>query len=76
MEKNIQDRGQRRKINPKSLGSVFSLCCCAGVDAAVVKADFFFAGVPTTEEKIEQQIQNAKVASAGVAFDTVRSEDH
>ena len=38
-----------RKINPKNLGSVFSLCCRAGIDAAFAKADFFFAGVPTIE---------------------------
>ena len=44
----------------------------AGIDAALVKADFFFAGVPTIENKIEQKIQNTKVASAKVAFDTVR----
>ena len=51
---------------------VFSLCCRAGIDAALVKADFFSAGVPTIENKIEQRIQNTKVASAKVAFDTVR----
>ena len=39
--KNIQNGGQRRKINPKSLGSRFSLCYRAGIDAALVKADFF-----------------------------------
>ena len=33
--KNIQDGGQRRKINPKSLGSRFSLCYRAGIDAAI-----------------------------------------
>ena len=71
--KNIQDGGQRRKINPKSLGSVFSLCCRrAGIDAALVKADFFFAGVPTIEIKLNKKIKNTKVASAKVAFDTVR----
>ena len=63
---------QRQKINPEILGSVFSLCCRAGIDAALVKADFFFAGAPTIENKIEQKIQNTKVASAKVAFDTVR----
>ena len=62
---------QRRKINPEILGSVFSLCCRAGIDAALVKADFFFAGAPTIENKIEQKTQNTKVASAKVAFDTV-----
>ena len=65
--------GQRRKTNPKRLGSVFSLCCRAGIDAALVKADFFSAGVPTIENKFEQIIQNTKVASAKVAFDTVRA---
>ena len=46
---------QRRKINPEILGSVFSLCCRAGIDAALVKADFVFAGAPTIENKIEQK---------------------
>ena len=50
---------------------MFSLCCRAGIDAALVKADFFLAGAPTVEYKIEQKIQNTKVASAKVAFDTV-----
>ena len=61
---------RRRKINPKSLGSVFSLCCRAGMDAALVKADFFFTGVPTIENKIEQKIQNTKVASATIVHKT------
>ena len=51
---------------------MFSLCCRAGIDAALVKADFFFAGVPAVENKIEQKIEITKVASAKVAFDTVR----
>ena len=63
---------QRRKTNPKSLGPAFSRCRRAGIDAALAKADFFFAGAPTIENKIEQTIQNTKVASAKVAFDTVR----
>ena len=42
--KNIRDGGQHRKINPKSLGPAFSLCRRAGIDAALAKADFFFAG--------------------------------
>ena len=63
---------QRRKINPESLGSVFSPCCRAGIDAALAKADFFFADAPTIENIMEQKIQNTKVASAKVAFDTVR----
>ena len=69
--KNIRDGGQHRKINPKGLGPAFSLCCRAGRDAALVKADFFFAGAPTIENKIEQKHQDTKVASAKVAFDTV-----
>ena len=32
----------------------------------------FFAGAPTIENKIELKIQNTKVASTKVAFDTVR----
>ena len=63
-EKNIRDGGQRRKINPKSLGPVFSLCRHAGIDAALAKADLFFAGAPTIENRIEQKTQNTKVASA------------
>ena len=52
-------------------------------NAALVKADFFFAGVPTIENKIEQKTQKtllmSKVASAKVAFDTVKhftTQDH
>ena len=44
----------------------------AGIDAALAKVDFLFAGAPTIEDKIEQKLQNTKVASAKVAFDTVR----
>ena len=40
--KNIRDGGQGRKTNPKSLGATFSLCCRAGIDAALVKAQMFF----------------------------------
>ena len=68
---NIRDGGQRRKTNPKSLEPALSLCRRAGIDAALAKADFFFAGAPTIENKIEQKIQNTKVASTKVAFDTV-----
>ena len=68
--KNTRDGGHRRKINPKSLGQAFSLCRRAGIDAALVRAHFLFAGAPTIENKIEQQVQNTKVASAKVAFDT------
>ena len=32
----LLDGGQRRKINPKSLGLAFSLRCCAGIDTALV----------------------------------------
>ena len=63
---------QSRKINPKGLGPAFSLCCRAGIDAALAKSDFFFAGAPTIENEIEPKTQNTKVASAKVAFDTVR----
>ena len=64
--------GQHRKINPKSLAPTFSLCRRAGIDAALAKADFLFAGAPSIKNKIEQKIQNTKVASAKVAFATVR----
>ena len=37
-----------------------------------MKVDFFFACAPTIENEIEQEIQDTKVASAKVAFDTVR----
>ena len=68
---NTRDGGQHRKINPKSLGPAFSLCRRAGIDAALAKADFFFAGASTIENKIEQKLQNTRVASTKVAFDTV-----
>ena len=64
--------GSVEKKIPKSLRYVFSLCCRAGLDAASVKADFFFTGVPPSDNKIEQKIHNTKVASAEVAFYTVR----
>ena len=64
--------GQRRKTNPKSLGPAFSLCRRAGIDASLAKPDFFYAGAPTIENKIERKTQNTKVASAKVAFDTVQ----
>ena len=69
--KNIRDGGQHRKINPKSLGPAVPLCRRVGIDAALAKADFFFAGAPTIGNKIEQKIQNTKVSSTKVAFDTV-----
>ena len=69
--KNIRDGGQLQKTNPKSLGPAFSLCRRAGIDAALAKADFFFAGAPTIRNKIEQKLQNTKMASTKVAFDTV-----
>ena len=71
LENNIRDGGQCRKINPKSLGPAFSLCRRAGIDAALAKADFFFASAPTIENKIEQKTQNTRVVSAKVAFDIV-----
>ena len=37
IRKKNQHWGERQKINPKSLGPVFSLCCHAGLDAASVK---------------------------------------
>ena len=52
--------GQRRKINPKSLGPAFSLCRRAGIDAAFVKRNFLFAGAPLIENKIEQQVQTLR----------------
>ena len=43
LEKSIRDGGgQRRKINPESLGPTFSLCRRAGIDAASVKAQCSF----------------------------------
>ena len=63
--------GQHRKIHPKNLGPAFSLCRRGGIDAALAKTDLFFAGAPTIENKIEQEIENTKVASTKVAFDTV-----
>ena len=38
--KNIQEGAQRRKIYPRSLRSVFSVCCTAGMDPALVEAHF------------------------------------
>ena len=72
LKKIFKMRGQRRKINPKSLGSAFSLCRRAGIDAALVKADFFFAGAPPIENKVEQKIQTLRWRLAKVAFDTVQ----
>ena len=39
--------GQRRKVNQKSLGPVFSLCCRAGIDAALVRAQFWRVHPPS-----------------------------
>ena len=39
------EMGQRRKINPKSLWPVFSLCRHAGIDAALVRAHSFISQV-------------------------------
>ena len=52
--------GAASKINPKSLGPAFPLCRCAGIDVALAKADFFFAGAPTIENKIEQTFQTLR----------------
>ena len=54
------------------MGLYFHSVAVQGIDAALVKADFFFARAPLIENKIEQRIQNTKVASAKVAFDTVQ----
>ena len=63
--------GAPRRIDPKSLGPVFSLCRCAGVDAALM---FLQVHPPEkTKSEMVQRIQNTKVASAKVAFETVRS---
>ena len=121
--KNYSTWGAASKMIPKSLGSVFSLGCHAGIDASLVKAPLYptyqlwpvssakeihpqipigdpqnefpgtsFSGkmklkgwatvsqsgflfrrcTHTIENKIEQNSQNTKVASAEVAFDTVR----
>ena len=64
--------GQRRIITPKSLGSAFLLSRRAGIDAALVKTDFFFAGAPPIENKIAQKIQTLRWRLAKVAFDTVQ----
>ena len=39
------------------------------------ESGFLFAGAPTIKNKIEQKIHNTKVASAKVAFDTVRIKE-
>ena len=65
--------GQRRIINPKGLGPVFSLCRRAGTDAAVVKAQFSFRRcTPPIENKIEQTIQTLRWRLAKVEFGTAR----
>ena len=68
-----QGGGQRRKINPKSLGPVFSLYRHAGIDAALVGAQFYICRC-THHGKItlNKTIRSTKVESAEVAFDTVR----
>ena len=50
--------GQPRIINPKSLGSAFSLCRYAGTDAALVKANFFFASAPLIKKHLKQKIKH------------------
>ena len=56
----------------KSLWPASSLCCCAGLDAALVKAQLLFAGAPPIEDKIDQTIQTLRWRLAKVAFDTVQ----
>ena len=52
-------------------------CRRAGIDAALMRAQFFPQAHPTSKMKneIEQTVQNSKVASAKVALDTVRLEN-
>ena len=50
LEKIFEMGGSVEKQIQKSLGPAFSLCRCAGIDAALAKADFFFAGAPTIEK--------------------------
>ena len=66
--KNIRDGGQRRKINPNNLGPAFSLCRRARIDAALVKAQFFFAGATPIEHRIEQTNQTLRWCLAKVAL--------
>ena len=79
---NIQAGLQRRKINSKRLGSVFSLCCRARIDAALVRvlfeflSFFVFASAPIIENQVKQKVQKSKVASAKVAFDNFRNNEH
>ena len=47
-------------MNPKGLGPAFSLCRRAGIDAALAKADFFFAGAPTIENRTEQKFKTLR----------------
>ena len=77
--KNYSRWGAALKNKSKKPWASISLCRRAGIHAALVKADFFFGGAPTIENKIEQTFQNTKVASTKVAFDTVctnPSTDH
>ena len=52
-------------VNLKSLWSAFSLCRRAGIDAALVKRNFLFAGAtpPPIKNKIEQKYSNTNVKS-------------
>ena len=45
-----------KQIQKALHGPAFSFCRRAGRDAALAKADFFFAGAPAIENKIEQKI--------------------
>ena len=57
-KKVIRDGGQRRKTNPKSLGSAFSLCRRAGIDAALVKADSFAQAHPPSKIKLNRKFKH------------------
>ena len=50
-------------------------CRRAGIDGALVRVQFGLRGCTHHRNKIEFKIQNTKVASAKVAFDTVQKED-
>ena len=60
--KNIRDGGAASKKNPKGLGPTFSLCARAGIDAALVKAQFSFRRRPHRKYNWSKN-SNTKVAS-------------
>ena len=73
--KNIRDGGQRRKKylqNALGPGPAFCQCRRAGIDAALVKVLFLFAGAPPIESKLEQRNQTLRWRLAKVASDTVQ----